>query len=603
MKTPILFLTLFLCSFWANSQTLYVDSTAALGGNGGSWATAFSELSDALDSAWQNPAIEAVYVAKGTYYPAHRPYEMNSSRVGVEFFGGPNENVTFHIRTGLEMLGGFPNGGGFRAPNLNETTLDGLLPNGDTVYRVCYIDSSDNWTSVNDTTIVNGFTIKHGSIRDFNNVAHVNGNGWSLVQSGGVFISSGSFLLEDNRVVENNSAISIDDAHGILRNNIISNNDSLFGGSAGCGGVNIYFSSLLMEQNMITNNSSRNVGAINCENYTKSLSIINNHIENNWGDNAGGGFLFFVDLIFQGNVIKGNKGIGIGGFGFSAGVVRENLFLNNSANIGAAQLTGHSIFANNVVVGNTGSQAGGIYTQFGDSLFVTNNTFVSNSNFAIRICCGASSFSNNIFSNNRKDFEWSSDVDTSQYIFRNNLLQDDSIQYNITNYKPLDSLDSDNIYNQNPLFVDINDPLGPDGIFGTADDGLHLAGNSPCIDAGNNALISIGITTDVTGAPRINNGTVNMGAYESIGWPVSNEVLNPIDEGIKIFPNPTAETLQVKTPTDGELYILDALGKTIHGMKLKKGLNKVDVSALSKGIYFLELKDDKLSKKVKFLKN
>lgn len=67
-----------------------------------------------------------------------------------------------------------------------------------------------------------------------------------------------------------------------------------------------------------------------------------------------------------------------------------------------------------------------------------------------------------------------------------------------------------------PAFDKVTDPDGSDDIWGTADDGLHLGTTSPSADKGNNADVPAGITTDVTGAARIQNSTVNMGAYESV---------------------------------------------------------------------------------------
>ncbi len=67
-----------------------------------------------------------------------------------------------------------------------------------------------------------------------------------------------------------------------------------------------------------------------------------------------------------------------------------------------------------------------------------------------------------------------------------------------------------------PLFV--RSPwTGLDGTFGTADDDcgdLHLRAGSPVLDIGSNVAVPSGITTDLAGDPRIQNGIVDMGAYE-----------------------------------------------------------------------------------------
>ena len=48
-----------------------------------------------------------------------------------------------------------------------------------------------------------------------------------------------------------------------------------------------------------------------------------------------------------------------------------------------------------------------------------------------------------------------------------------------------------------------------------AEDNLRLLPDSPAIDAGNNASLPPGVTTDLDGLSRIFDGTVDMGAYES----------------------------------------------------------------------------------------
>ncbi|NUQ26827.1 MAG: hypothetical protein HUU34_23025 [Saprospiraceae bacterium] len=62
---------------------------------------------------------------------------------------------------------------------------------------------------------------------------------------------------------------------------------------------------------------------------------------------------------------------------------------------------------------------------------------------------------------------------------------------------------SGNIFSQYPLFID------------TLNRNFGIAACSPAIDAGNNALpILFNMTTDYTGAPRIQQSTVDIGAYE-----------------------------------------------------------------------------------------
>ncbi len=79
-----------------------------------------------------------------------------------------------------------------------------------------------------------------------------------------------------------------------------------------------------------------------------------------------------------------------------------------------------------------------------------------------------------------------------------------------------------------PFFYEDN-PEGSDGVFGTADDGLRLKAISPAVNAGNNAFLPAdvidldkdgntieAIPYDITRDNRIQNTTVNIGAYENV---------------------------------------------------------------------------------------
>jgi hypothetical protein len=83
--------------------------------------------------------------------------------------------------------------------------------------------------------------------------------------------------------------------------------------------------------------------------------------------------------------------------------------------------------------------------------------------------------------------------------------------------------------NVDPLFIRNPGP-GADGKWGTGDDDygdLRLQAGSPCIDAGSNAAVPAGATTDLAGQPRIVDfagvkapgAIVDMGAYETVLTP------------------------------------------------------------------------------------
>lgn len=76
------------------------------------------------------------------------------------------------------------------------------------------------------------------------------------------------------------------------------------------------------------------------------------------------------------------------------------------------------------------------------------------------------------------------------------------------------------VQQDSPEFAYIENPAGPDGLYGTRDDGLTLKTNSPCIDTGNNAYVTS--SEDITGKTRVIDGDhtgsptaiVDKGAYE-----------------------------------------------------------------------------------------
>jgi uncharacterized repeat protein (TIGR02543 family) len=160
----------------ADADTLYVK----VGGTGDctSWADA-CDLQTALSNAQAN---DEIWVAAGTYKPTT----------------DGNRSVSFNLKSGVAIYGGFPADGGTwnqRNWEVNKTILSGDIGTPD--------DETDNSyhvvtaTSVNDV-ILDGFTITQGN---------ANGNSINDTWGGGIRISNSNLVLA-NLLIDQNSAQS-----------------------------------------------------------------------------------------------------------------------------------------------------------------------------------------------------------------------------------------------------------------------------------------------------------------------------------------------------------------------------------------------------------
>ncbi len=137
----------------------------------------------------------------------------------------------------------------------------------------------------------------------------------------------------------------------------------------------------------------------------------------------------------------------------------------NSGYYGSGMYGGVAV--NSLIVGNVADDSGGIHYTVTTNCTLTDN-YLEGSGY---LDASDSVLLNSIISNN----------DTSLAGGTNQLI---------------------NCYTNNPLFVD------------AANGDYRLAYHSPCIDAGSNAFITTAF--DLAGNPRIVNGTVDIGAYESL---------------------------------------------------------------------------------------
>lgn len=130
---------------------IYVDDSAAPGGDGSSWATALDSLSAGLAGADDGDEVRA---GAGLYRPAGP---------------GGDRNARFEVAPGVLLIGGYAGAGGSnpddRDPRTFETILcgdldgddePGFVNRSDNVYNVVYLDSPTPGTAVE------GFTIRGG---------------------------------------------------------------------------------------------------------------------------------------------------------------------------------------------------------------------------------------------------------------------------------------------------------------------------------------------------------------------------------------------------------------------------------------------------------
>jgi hypothetical protein len=215
---------------------------------------------------------------------------------------------------------------------------------------------------------------------------------------------------------------------------------------------------------------------------------------------------------FDSNTASSGGGCSIDG---SIDTVRNCLFTNNAAlgsggglTMGAGGLVVNCVFAN-----DSASYGGGIDIAFVNCL-VTQCTFFNN-----RYGGGGGSAITNSFCNPSLTncIMWDA---KNQEVY--NAREGDAPV--ITNCCIKGGPTTYGCINTNPQFSDTTMPAaGPDGIWGTVDDGLALTQASPCVNAGLNGSENSFI--DFTGGTRVLAGTVDMGAYEYRGiarpWIVS----------------------------------------------------------------------------------
>lgn len=507
-----------------NIQRIYVNAVSQGPYDGKTWETAFSDLQDALSIA--EPDTE-IWVAAGTYTPDR---------------GTGARTASFHLKNSVRLLGGFSGtetSSYQRDPNNNETILTGdikgddgpdFLNNYENSYHVVIAYGTDG------SAVLDGFVITSGNANRL--IGLIRENDWSGVCGGGVYVDGNAGPTLDNCTFKYNSAtrrgggLSTGNSHDMrLVNCKFFYNRAEEKGHG--GGVYNRQGKLTMIDCTFARNSARDAGGAYISSHDGTIIsctfAYNSSVMGQGGGIVlGGGKNVLRNCVFMHNSAKETGG-GIMCDNNSE-VALINCYLTNNSSGSGGGISNHlssprltnCVFVNNEASYKGGAISNSTWEEHYVEPKITNCTFIANrsSRDAGDICSavtqGRLKLNNCILWHNTDS---DNSIETAQ-------IQGERIDINnscIQNWSG--ELGGTGNFGVNPMFVD---PNGPDGKIGTADDDLRLSPGSPCINKGDNFAIPADafdldgdgdpnepIPFDIGGNPRILNGTVDIGAYES----------------------------------------------------------------------------------------
>ena len=514
----------------AATNTLYVNASNMSPVDGSTWGNAFNKLQDALTFACGCTTTKFdILVAKGTYYPDEGVGRTDNNR-----------DEAFILCDGIKLYGGFAGGEtmlSLRNISGNPTILSGdidennTLDNGNAYHVVVAA-----FASTTPTTRLDGFTITGGNANGGSGPFIINGQNIPRDNGGGIRTFEGTNTITNN-TISGNSADRFGGGINTYRGDNTMTNNTISGNSAGDigGGINTYQGTNIMTNNTVSGNTAKGGGGISTAEGTNTMT--NNTVFGNTATSSNGGGIFTSDgtNTLTNNTISGNIATSSNGGGIfvnrGTNTMTNNTISSNSAAQGGGIWTnsGTNTLTNNNISGNTASlNGGGIFFDGGGGINTMTNTTISG-NMASQGGGIFTASSNNTLTNS---IIWGN----SSSIFNNvSNPSTNIVTYSIVQGGHVGIGNKD----MNPLFINASDIDGPDNVHRTGDDGLRLQPGSPAINMGNNAAIA-GITTDITGGPRILQGTVDMGAYENLGCPsaatdtlyVNASNMSPVDGSI-----------------------------------------------------------------------
>jgi len=517
---------------------IYVDADATGAGDGTSWTDAYTDLQAAIDNA---TGSDELWIAAGVYTPAREDtsFTITGAIDGVELYGGFAGTETARTQRDPEqhrtILSGDlnrddldPNGDGIIE---NEADLQG----GENAHHVLILDGGD-WigpdvdANITSATIIDGVVVTAGQADKPSSSTGEDGGGLYCdgVGSGNACSPTlRQIIFAGNVALDNGGAIYNGGFNGGTASPTIT--DAVFtgnqtqgrGGAIRNAGFSVGTASPHITHSTFTNNAAQDGGAIHSSsaNGTSSPRITNTVFTVNTATRWGGVLYVSTD-------------------GTTRPEIARTVFAHNSAGSKGGAIysrggesTAPYTITNTLFIGNATSGDGGamyIYADFDDtaSPTIANAVFIDNTaqgdGGAIYNLQGSSGtvqphIVNTILWGNSAAASGSAIYNQGAMPTLTATLVEGGV--NGTGVEGSANTDGGGNLDAAPLFVNASDPDGPDDVFATVDDGLALQAASPAIDAGNNAAVPSGMTTDFTGAARIvaaGSGVprVDIGAYE-----------------------------------------------------------------------------------------
>ncbi len=454
----------------ANPGVLYAAPNGMTSGACDTWANACT-LQRALSIAVSG---DEIWVKAGVHYPG----------------AAGNRDASFTLKNGVALYGGFAGWETSRDQRdwqANPTILSGDIDQNDTNTDGNYI--AETWEDIVgnnayhvvtaddtvQTAVLDGFIITAGQA-----------NGSSPNYNGGGMYNSGSPILAN--VTFSGNTASYDG--GGMYNEYSSptlTNVTFSGNSAGWGGgISQWGGYLTLTNTTFISNTAAGHGGGMYSSYS-SATLTNVTFSSNSANNRGGGMYNSMSGTTLTNVVFNDNSATFYGGGMCNGFVGDHHLTNVAFS------------------GNSAEYGGGIYNYSDNGLTLTNVTLSAN----------AADHGGGIYNHLRNILTLANVI-----IWGNAAtVRGDSI-YNYDNSNTLTISHSDiqgcggsDNWN-NACGVDDGNNIEADPLFMDAAGGnLRLKEGSPAIDAGNNAAVPPGVTTDLDGNPRIDY-IVDMGAYE-----------------------------------------------------------------------------------------